>query len=131
MEDSTREFWEPGAPDFAERLCALSFAFKKGFSTSVSTEPLLEPWNVEKLVDKLTPWVTDSIWIGKANKIDKRTNWLYPNGHATIEKLKEWQSDEKVKEIYEMFRDNPLIKWKESYKEVLGIESPDEAGLDV
>jgi hypothetical protein len=33
--------------------------------------------------------------------------------------------------LYERYRDNPLIKWKESIKKVVGIDLLTEAGLDI
>ena len=40
--DEVLSFWEPNAPAFMSRLESLSFAFEKGFKTSVSMEPLLD-----------------------------------------------------------------------------------------
>lgn len=40
-------------------------------------------------------------------------------------------SAEKVKEYYEMFKNEPKIKWKDSFKKILNLESPKEIGLDV
>jgi len=117
IDDELRSFWEPGAPAFDERLACLKCAFEAGFDTSVSCEPLLEPWNVQSLVEALRPFVTDSIWIGKANRLQQRTRWKYPKGHVEVERLLKWQTDEKVLEVYEMFQNDPLVKWKESYKD--------------
>ena len=39
--ESRASFWEPGAPLVCERFDCLKYAFKKGFSTSVSMEPML------------------------------------------------------------------------------------------
>jgi len=36
------KFWEPGAPDYDERLTSLKYAFTKGYTTSVSCEPILD-----------------------------------------------------------------------------------------
>jgi len=41
------------------------------------------------------------------------------------------QTDEAVRSIYESLKDHPLVKWKESYKTVLGLELPARAGMDV
>ena len=40
-------------------------------------------------------------------------------------------SDEWIRALYERRRDDSLIKWKDSIKEVVGIERPSERGLDV
>jgi DNA repair photolyase len=133
MSKRITELWEPGAPDFWERYRALTFAHNAGFATSVSMEPLLEPERVEELVEAFTPVVSDAIWIGKMNKsmvripAEKKTDAV----KKEIERIGAWQSDERVKTIYSHFKDHPLIKWKESYKEVVGIKLAEKAGEDV
>jgi len=131
MDDDLRRFWEPGAPDFSERLASLRWAREAGYETSVSAEPLLEPWNVRTLVETLRPFVTYSIWIGKANQLRQRTAWKLPPDHPEIVRLLLWQTDDKVREVYACLKHDPLVKWKDSYKEVLGTDRPQEAGLDV
>ena len=59
-------FWEPNAPRFEERYKSLKFAFQNGYKTSISIEPFLD-LDPFKLVEKLLPLVTESIWIGKIN----------------------------------------------------------------
>ena len=131
MDPELREFWEPGAPEFAHRVLCLYHAYKAGYQTSVSAEPLLEPWNTQVLVDRVRDYVTDSIWIGKANQLRQRTSWKLPGDHPEIVKLLAWQKKEKVLEIYEMFKNDPLIRWKDSYKKVIGLDRPDTPGLDI
>jgi hypothetical protein len=43
----------------------------------------------------------------------------------------EWQRDQNIKQLYFQYRDNPMIKWKESVRKVVGIRIPAGAGLDV
>ena len=64
--------WEPGAPAFKERLAALKHAFKAGFQTSVSCEPMLDA-NIDAVIQKAKPFVTDSIWLGKATRLIANT----------------------------------------------------------
>lgn len=45
------KFWEPGAPDFLERLESLKHAFDLGYKTSVSCEPMLDG-NIDQVVVK-------------------------------------------------------------------------------
>ncbi len=131
MDDELRTFWEPEAPNFSERLVSLRHAFEAGYETSVSVEPLLEPWSVRTLIDRVRPFVTHSIWIGKANQLRQRTSWKLPSDHPEIVRLLSWQTDEKVLEIYKIFKDDPLIRWKDSYKKVIGLDRPDTPGLDI
>ncbi|HQO39114.1 MAG TPA: radical SAM protein, partial [Spirochaetota bacterium] len=40
--DEVLKLWEPGAPSYLERVKALQYAFRVGFNTSVSCEPMLD-----------------------------------------------------------------------------------------
>lgn len=127
--------WEPGAPSFRERFESLKHAHAAGFDTSVSMEPLLEPEeeDIEQLIRWLDPFVTDSIWLGKANRLVER---IKRNGqwNDVIERLVTAllasQTDERILRLYGLLRDHPKVKWKESIKAVVGIDRPTEAGLD-
>ena len=48
-----------------------------------------------------------------------------------IKKVEAGQRDEKIEKIYEKFKDNSLIKWKDSIKELVGIKAPDKPGMDI
>lgn len=130
-DEDLRQFWEPAAPSFDDRLVSLRGAYEAGYETSVSAEPLLEPWNVRAIVEAVRPFVNHSIWIGKANQLRQRTAWKLPPDHPEIIRLLAWQTDQKVREIYELLKGDPLIRWKDSYKKVIGIERPRESGMDV
>ena len=127
------KFWEPGAPDFEERLAALKYAFDIGYKTSISCEPMLDG-NMDDLVSKVSPYVTDSIWLGKMNQPGVRLSMNGVNDPvtlATVKQLMTLQSDEWIWSLYSRYKDNPQIKWKESIKKVVGLEIPMEKGLDV
>ena len=120
------KFWEPEAPSLADRLASLELAFNMGYQTSVSAEPLLDK-DVHRLIRRLSPYVTDTIWIGKAEQLRKR---LTMNGYndpitmANADELMKWQNDPMfIRDLYETYKDNPMIKWKTSYlKEMAKIE---------
>lgn len=136
LQKATLGFWEPNAPSPAERLRCLKHAHKKGFKTSVSMEPLLdtEEDDIAKAVNKMADFVTDSIWLGKANKLIDRLNrngQLTPEVEKRAKALIASQSDTRVISLYERFKNHPKIKWKESIKQVVGLEIPTEAGLDI
>ncbi|MGE5435902.1 MAG: radical SAM protein [Syntrophothermus sp.] len=124
--DEVLKYWEPEAPDFQERLSCLQHAYDNGFETSVSCEPMLDD-NIYEVVDKVSPYITETIWIGKINHLIGKTGKgrLDFNGHnnpETIEKAKElisWQSDEHIIKLYNTYKNNPMIKWKESIKKVM------------
>lgn len=128
------KFWEPGAPTFAERLKSLKYAYNKGFQTSISCEPLLD-FKVEKLIDNTLPFITDSFWIGKANMLLGRLKQNGITDETTLKRAKElldWQgNDENFNNLYRKYKENPIIKWKESVKKVLGIEISKVKGLDI
>lgn len=128
VDDRILGYWEPGAPVFAERLESLIYAHSMDFGTSVSAEPLLDAERVQELVHTLEPHVTDSIWIGKMNGMNERL--LPGTDSAEIARIKAGQTDELVRSIYAKLHGHPLVKWKESYKEVLGLELAKIAGLD-
>lgn len=126
------KFWEPNAPDYAERKASLIYAFENGFKTSISCEPMLDNNTVE-LVTELQPYVTDSIWIGKINYLKRRLKMNGISDNETLKKaeeLLESQSDAKIKDLYLSLSDNPKIKWKESIKKVMQLEITTVKGLD-
>jgi len=68
MNNDLLSFWEPNAPLYKERLESLIHSYNTGYKTSISIEPFLDK-DPYLLVDKLTPYVTESIWIGKMNYV--------------------------------------------------------------
>lgn len=129
-DDKILSFWEPNSPAYDERKEALKYAYDAGYKTSVSVEPMLDSDHIGDLVDGLSPFVTDAIWIGKMNhlgsirKDDERVE-------EEVKKIESGQTDDKIKLIYEKFKDNPIIKWKSSIKKVVGIPLPTEPGMDI
>lgn len=126
------KFWEPGAPSFEERVNCLEYAYARGFQTSVSCEPLLDN-EPEKLVDLLLPYVTESIWLGKANYLCRRLKINGESDQETLEKAKElndWQgNDERILTLVEKYNNNPKIEWKESIKKVILSKEMDKGCL--
>lgn len=136
LDDEVLEFWEPGAPPFHSRFEALAYCFQQEFDTSVSMEPLLDPDEdaIVNAVEAMTPFVTDSIWLGKMNRAAeriKRNGQWTPEVEAALAKLTASQSDARIHFTFERLKDHPKVKWKESIKEVVGLEVPTEAGLDI
>jgi len=122
IDSETLEFWEPNAPSFEERFECLEHAYLKGFKTSVSAEPFLDD-NVYDVIDITMPFLTDSIWVGKANKLASRLKF---NGVTDSKSLKaakeldEWQAnDDNIIALYNRYKKNKKVMWKESIKKVL------------
>lgn len=130
-DDAVLQFWEPGAPGFKERAWCLAHAHARGYATSVSCEPMLDR-NVEPVVNTCAPFVTDSIWIGKANKLLQR---MRQNG-CTAEQLDRGrelassQHDDAIRALYTRLQRRPVIRWKESIKKVVGLQLATAAGQD-
>lgn len=124
-------FWEPRAPGYAERRACLELAFRQGFATSVSVEPMLDTADVVAMAHELQPFVTHSIWLGKMNKIAERVGEGAESLRAGIENIEKGQDDANIREIYRRLRTMPVIRWKESIKAVVGLDPAPESGLDI
>lgn len=126
--DSTiLKYWEPNAPSFEERLECLRLAINSGYQTSISSEPLLDR-NVDDLINQLSPYVTDSIWIGKPNKLLYRTKINGWGDEETITRCHEllgWINDpEFIMGLYLRHKDNPLIRCKDSiYRDIVRLNT--------
>ncbi len=130
-DDSILQFWEPGAPSYAERLSCLGLASDRGFATSVSVEPMLDSGDVVAMVHELLPVVSHSLWIGKMNRIHERVRCQSLAMEREIARIERGQDEEDIMKIYEQLRDLPAIRWKESIKAVVGIAQATEPGLDI
>jgi hypothetical protein len=126
VDDVVLKFWEPGAPDFKERYECLKYAFKKGFQTSVSCEPMLDN-NIDNVIKKVSKYVTETIWLGKANNLLGKTGQgrLERNGVATpgvvqkANELNDWQNDDNMITLYNKYKTDPKIRFKESIKRII------------
>lgn len=132
-DDKVLKFWEPGAPDFTMRLESLKLAHAQGFATSVSCEPMLDE-NIDAVVSAVQPFVTDTIWLGKANDLRQRTSINCPGDkevRARVDQLTEWQNDDAIKALYARYKNDPMIRYKDSIKKVVGLDRPTASGLDI
>ncbi|MDK2860280.1 MAG: hypothetical protein PWP25_1466 [Sphaerochaeta sp.] len=120
VSDDVLKLWEPGATGFGDRLKSLRYAYKHGYSTTISAEPLLDE-TPDALYDALHPYVTGSIWIGKMNFPDRRVrmNAASSETPAHVKALMNAQSDKNIIAIWRKDKDNPMIEWKESIKKVV------------
>lgn len=150
MDDKILSFWEPNAPTYNDRKEALRYAFEKGFRTSISIEPMLDPENVTSLVNDLASFVNHSIWIGTMNTTwymdtdpsvaktdagkERANNNLKYYGEEKAEKMrgeisriKNLQQPDSLNKIYESLKDNPIVQWKWHIKDALGMPLPTES----
>lgn len=119
LSDDVLSFWEPGAPKFQERLECLKLAQFAGYKTSISAEPLLEPWMAYNLYERLAPYVNWEFWIGKLNRADQRVILDADGERGLFDKLLKWQTDRSVWDIYRRLNGKPCIRWKDSYRAVI------------
>lgn len=117
-DDQLLSFWEPNAPLFQERFESLQFAYENDFKTSVSIEPFLDD-DPKVLVDALSPYVTESIWIGPMNYIPRNgVSYKYKQQYTEIRGKYEINH---LKEIYKALNGLPKIRFKDSMANRLGI----------
>lgn len=131
-DDRVLSFWEPGAPSLVVREASLRYAFLNGFNTSVSAEPMLDT-EPDLLIERVLGLVTDTLWLGRANSLAARLslNGAPPEVLEAGRKLMADQSDDWCRDLYERWRHHPKIRFKDSIKRVVGLESPKRAGMDM
>lgn len=113
-------FWEPGAPAPAERLRALRYAYDAGFATSVSMEPILgSVVAVVELVNTVSPFVTDTIWIGKMQRVPIKLNSHIAGFTEARELVRVQQADEEILRLVRLLKGHAKVEWKDSIKKVI------------
>jgi len=112
MDNQLLSFWEPNAPFFEERLESLKYANSKDFKTSVSIEPFLD-YNPITLMNILSPYVTESIWLGPMNYIPKNGIPIEDDQH--YEEIRKKYELEHLKELFDGLKNYPKIRFKDSF----------------
>ena len=111
-------FWEPNAPLYEERLQSLEYAFNNDFKTSVSIEPFLDH-EPQRLVSELSPFVTESIWIGPMNYIPRNN---IPEEYVTqYDEIRSHYEQVNLSRIYQDLHNHPQIRFKDSMAMKLNI----------
>jgi hypothetical protein len=111
-------FWEPNAPKFEERFSSLRYAYEQTFRTSVSIEPFLD-YMPQSLVHSLAPYVTESVWLGPMNYIP--SNSIPESDRHYYESVRRNYTLGHLQELYEDLKDRPIIRFKDSMTNRLGI----------
>ena len=115
------KFWEPGAPSLNERMKSLKCAFNSGYETSISIEPMMDN-KVDKVIDAVKPYVTETLWLGKVNQMWNRLNRNTDMNDELVKKaeqLEKWQSDENILKLYNKYKDDSMMMWKDSIQKVV------------
>lgn len=120
VNDHLSQFWEPGAPLPLERISCLAMACGSGFATSVSIEPMLAGASRTMFViEAVREHVTETIWIGKMNKARLRIDMSIEENVRAVEAIEVLQCDAGIIGLYKKYQDDPMIRWKDSIKEVV------------
>ena len=114
--DRLLRFWEPNAPRFQERLTSLRYAFQEGFKTSVSIEPFLD-YDPSELVDMVTPFITESIWIGRMNYISRKN--ISEEEKPYYDDIRKNYHSGHLLEICYQLKKHPKIRFKDSVRNQL------------
>ena len=130
LDEAITTFWESGAPTPWERVSVLQAAHGQGFRTSISMEPLLCPGAALTEVHLLRRYVTDTLWIGMANRLHQRCAWAatkLSRGRLQLDPMINTLeiSQSEILTLYDWLRDVPKLRWKDSYRKLLathGIE---------
>jgi len=131
-DDHVLKYWEPDAPLFAERLASLRYAREQGFETSVSCEPMLDA-DIDAVINAVRPYTSQSIWLGRANRLMQAVTLNCPRDRQVLASARELNAvwdDDAVRVLFARFKDDPVIRWKDSIKKVVGIPEASRKGLD-
>lgn len=118
--EALSRFWEPNAPLPEERLAALRLAYESGYQTSVSVEPMID--SVESTVElynTVLPYLTEDIWFGKMNDIERRVDIDSQQVREAVELIREQQSNENIHRLYQQLRGADKVAWKDSIRKVI------------
>jgi DNA repair photolyase len=120
-DDETLAFWEPSAPRFEERMSCLCYAYKSGYQTSISCEPLLDGF-VDHIYSATAEFITDSFWIGLLRNFKQRVDLTGVSEEQMarfVRPLLAVSQPAIVKSIYELMKDKPYIRWKDSIRKII------------
>jgi DNA repair photolyase len=133
VDNTVLAFWEPGAPTYDERVKCLQFAHAAKFKTSVSCEPMLDA-DPDALIEAVRAYVTDSIWLGKINRLRGILPLNCPGDAEAVRRGNELiasQNDTAIRALYKRHKQDHMLKWKDSIKAVVGLTRPTSPGMDI
>jgi DNA repair photolyase len=122
------DYWEPNAPTFEERMESLKLLFRKGYTTSISIEPMLIPIEHSKnsveneliFVRSLLNYTSGTIWVGMMNHIPKDK---YMGRKLTDEEKREYnrienmyKADNFIERLVKALYREKKVRFKESIK---------------
>jgi len=120
LDERLAALWEPGAPSMAERLQCLCLAKAQVYDTSDSMEPLLAGADdANATFNKLETQVTEKIWIGKMNQVNRRVHQTTPEILSACRRIHELQSDREILRLVRTLDGHPKVEWKDSIQQVI------------
>lgn len=96
-DDALSAWWEPGAPEFAERANQLTMWQMAGFRTSVSIEPCLDFAHLADLLDIGEFDEVETIWLGTMNQIARRVRGDDDETRRRVQAVREAQAPETLR----------------------------------
>lgn len=119
LDETLTRLWELGASAPSERLESLSYAYVAGYQTSISIEPMLA--GVEdtlRVVEAVSPCVTETVWIGKMKDIRRRVDMSTVEIREAVGMIERQQSDVEILKLYHELKGRKMIRWKDSINQV-------------
>ena len=118
--EEVARFWEPMAPAPGERWRCLVMASEMGWQTSVSMEPMIDcVSHTIEAFHRMKEYVSDTIWIGKMNKVRSRVDMSKPGMRAAVEFIEAEQCDGNILRLVRALEGESRVRWKESIVEVI------------
>jgi hypothetical protein len=77
------------------------------------------------------PFITDSFWIGEMNHIGRFSKYADTQIRDEANRIRAGQTPTALRDIYNRYKDNPMIKWKNGIKKILGLPIATMPGLDI
>jgi hypothetical protein len=92
---------------------------------------MLDSANIDTLIGELLPYVIHSIWIGTMNHLGRFGKGSDMVLKQAVNRIRQGQTDLSIKQIYQQYKGNSLIRWKKEIKKVVGMPVPKQNGLDI
>lgn len=123
-------FWDPGAPGITERIEAAVLALRRHYRVSISAEPFLASSPGGVSIDNLVDWwirghPTGDIWVGMMNRIEQRVDMRGIEKHPYVLALKDAYREENIRRLYEKYKNEPRVMWKDSIRRTLRLDRED------
>lgn len=75
------------------------------------------------IYEAVSPYVTDSIWIGTMNSVDTRVDVSIPENARAVEAIKLYHSIDNLRFLYNSMKDLPKVKFKSSITRIFEQDS--------